>query len=91
MPPRTKETDKQVVSFTVGTLVSCLLIMVGALVSGTWTAAVALRDINSKLAIAWTIEDAERQRNWLIQDNHAIGLKVRDTDEIVRARYYANR
>jgi len=84
-----KEFDKSIVSFSVSTLVVCTLAISGLLISGTWAVAIQLTSINRKLDSAWTIEDAQRDRNWLRQDNAKIGLVVRDTDDVVRARYSA--
>jgi uncharacterized membrane protein YesL len=84
-----KEFDKSIVSFSVSTLVWCCFTIAGLLISGTWTVAVQLTSINRKLDSAWTIEDAQRARNWLRQDNVSIGLIVRDTDDVIRARYAA--
>lgn len=81
-----KEFDKTLVSFSVSTLIVCTLTIAGLLISGTWTVAVQLTSINRKLDSAWTIEDAQRSQNWLRQDNASIGLKVRDTDDVLAAR-----
>jgi len=82
-----REVDKKVISMSVGTFVTCLVFIVGLLVPGIWAAAVAFQSIDNRLAAAWTIEDAQRQQNWLRQDNSKIGLVVRDTDDVVNARY----
>ena len=87
MTSRPRELDKKVISMSVGTFVACLVFIIGLLVPGVWTAAVALQSINNQLAASWKIEDATRDRNWLRQDNSKIGLVVRDTDDVVNARY----
>ncbi len=87
MTSRPRELDKKVISMSVGTFVTCLVFIIGLLVPGVWTAAVALQSINNQLAASWKIEDATRDRNWLRQDNSKIGLVVRDTDDVVNARY----
>lgn len=89
MSARLHEVDKKVISISVGTLVTFLIAMIGLLVSGTWTAAIAFNKIDSRLSASWTIEDSQRQQNWLRQDNTKIGLVVRDTDDVVNARLYS--
>jgi len=86
MSARVHEVDKKVVSISVGTLVTFLIAMIGLLVSGTWTAAIAFNKIDARLSASWTIEDSQRQQNWLRQDNIKLGLVVRDTDDVVNAR-----
>ena len=86
MSARVHEVDKKVVSISVGTLVTFLIAMIGLLVSGTWTAAIAFNKIDVRLSASWTIEDSQRQQNWLRQDNIKLGLVVRDTDDVVNAR-----
>lgn len=67
-----------------------LLCVVGSMVgSGAWYAALKLNSIDTRLAAlqasGWTMQDQERQMNWLRWDN-AGTVKVRDAREVVAAR-----
>jgi len=45
-----------------------------------------LASIEKATALAWSIQDEERRSNWLLYDNRSLGLVVRDTSQVVKAR-----
>lgn len=87
MTIRGVDLEKTVIRLTLPRLVA-LLVFVGG---GGWWAALKLQSIDSRLAAlqasGWTIQDQERQMNWLKWDNvGAVNLKVREAREVVAAR-----
>lgn len=80
--------EKVVFSLTFPRLVAILVMVAG----GGWWSALKLQSIDSRLASlqasGWTVQDQERQMNWLKWDNAKIfpELKIRDTREVVAAR-----
>jgi len=79
--------EASVVRVRIGHLVACVLVCAGALISWTTWSVNKLNSIEHRLEAmqsVWTINDQERQMNWLRQDN--VGLKVRDAREVVLSR-----
>lgn len=91
MSPKTKEIDRQMVTVSVRTLIWCFATMASAMVAGSWSTAIAFNNLSHKIDVAWTEQDAQRASNWLRQDNISLGLKVRETDDVIRARYVSDR
>lgn len=86
MTARPIDTEKASIRITLPRALS----LAGVLfLAGGW-AAIKLDRIDSRLAslqqTGWTLQDQERQMNWLRWDNQANNLKVRDSREVVAAR-----
>lgn len=87
-----RPTDVETAQITL-TLSKLLWIAGGLVVLASSWSIVAVRkldSIDSRLEAlqksGWTIQDQERQMNWLQWDNTSIQLKVRDTRDVVKAR-----
>lgn len=89
MAPRPIDAEKSILRIT---LPRALWLAGVVFTAGAW-AALKLERIDNRLEAiqlaqqkAWTIDDQERQMNWLRWDNAAAPLKIREPREVVAAR-----